>query len=219
MHTAPHLLTCYLSFWTPCKTEATVRSKTDVKQRGCRAFLFITGQWSTLIDSPVTFLFINPARTTTQPITGWSIASRQTRCHVAKTNLQHQTWEQAVIPFYMHQLCAAWEFVLCLWATEAARRCPNFACLCIFSFVRASHVVLNVKTASRHSGLPGFKRNPAGVEKLGNKKTDFRLNTEDFVDRDEPKRVICPSLTSLTYLAKLTGWRAAAVDSMAFEVE
>lgn len=76
-----------------------------------------------------------------------------------------------------------------------------------------------MKTSSRHSGLLGFKRNPAGFEKLGNKKTDFRLDAEDFVDRDEPKRVICPPLTSLTHLAKLTGWRAAAVDSMAFEVE
>lgn len=113
------------------ETEATARSKTDVKQRGCRAFLFITGQWSTLVDSPVTFLFINPAPDYNAAHRGmiYSVPTNQTRCHVAKTNLQHQTWEQAVIPFYMHQLCAAGEFVLCLWATEPARSCtalPKF---------------------------------------------------------------------------------------------
>lgn len=79
--------------------------------------------------------------------------------------------------------------------------------------------LLHVKTSSRRSRLLGFKRSPAAFEKLGNKKTDFGPDAEDFVDRDQPKRVTCPSLTSLTYLAKLTGWRAAAVDSMAFEVE
>lgn len=150
------------------KTEATARSKTDVKQRGCRALLFITGQWSTLIDSPVTFLFINPAPTTTQPLTGWSIASRQTKhgvvllrqiCNIRHGNRRLSLFTCINCVLQENSFCACGLLKL----LEAVLHCPNFISLCIFSFVRASRVILNVKTSSRHSGLLGFKRNPAGV--------------------------------------------------------
>lgn len=92
MQTAPHLLPQYLSCGTST-TAAMTGAETDLKQQGCKAILFITGEWSAFSHSRVSFLFAGCVHTTTPPITSRSVVSPQIQTSVMLLQQGHITQE------------------------------------------------------------------------------------------------------------------------------
>lgn len=160
MQGAPRLSTRYLSFgdghnWSRGGAVA------DLKWQGRKAILFITEEWPAFTHSQITVLFAGLAPTTTPPITSWSMACQQTqtRCRLAGTNRQQQTWGQVVIPLtcFNCSFYCAHELPYKLFSLSHVLFLYQLLC---FSSVRTSFPLLlsllHLNTASKNTKVCGL---------------------------------------------------------------